>query len=119
MTCLYCRRRRRHYKGFVDPKYWIKYTYRSWWIYELLTVYREGNKEYSLSNGGKLIHYIPYTLFIDPRGKFTRYRCALIMCIDKLMVKYGTKTFDAQGRQTRSNMRKPFAELCEFFANYP
>ena len=42
---------------------------------------------------------------IDPRGKLANVRCAVIVTLDKLMLKVG--------------YRKPFAEICEFFANYP
>ena len=117
MTCLYCRWRRRHIGKFTDPKYWIKYTYLSWYRVSIVKKYVCDGKEYSRADGGYLRIQKNITLLIDPRGRFLRFRCAAIILIDKLMCRFGVS------KKTRytvlRDMRKPWAELCEFFANYP
>jgi hypothetical protein len=58
-------------------------------------------------NGGQfeIVKIDQQYLKIDPRGHFAMMRCAAIMFFDKIMQFLG--------------YRKPFAEFCEFFANYP
>ena len=66
---------------------------------------RFNNLEY-YSDDGKKFHITEnFTVRIDPRGYFTAIRCAAIMVIDKIMLKF--------------KLGKPFVELCEFLASYP
>lgn len=117
ITCLHCRSRRRHYGLFTEPKYWIKYTYLSWYAENIQDYWDKGGYRYRLSNGGKLRVHYDFTLYIDPRGLFTKLRCAAIIVIDKFMVKFGT--YQKTDRGFSHGMRRPFAEFCEFLASYP
>jgi len=104
-TCLYCRWRRRYLGKFQSPKYWIHYTYLNHTVTHYTREYISGGKAYTLSNGGLLRVEIAFTLLIDPRGHFTRARCACIQVLDKMIKLFHSK--------------KPFVEFAEFFANYP
>lgn len=105
-TCLYCRWRRRLYGKYKTPDYYIHYTYRSLGCRKILSrcIILNG-VEYTRSDGGFLTYTENRTLHIDPRGHYTRVRCAAIQVLDKIML------LTKQG--------KPFAEICEFLANYP
>lgn len=72
---------------------------------ELVDSYVQGGLVFTARNGGKLKVEHFKTLKIDPRGHFTSLRCAIIVMLDNLMERLG--------------IWKPFAEFCEFFANYP
>jgi len=48
---------------------------------------------------------IYFSLQIDPRGHFTKIRCAAIVTLDKMIKLFKRK--------------KPFVEFAEFLANYP
>lgn len=49
---------------------------------------------------------LPPTLKIDPRGHFTMLRCACIVWLDRVALKFRL-------------MRERVANLCELLANYP
>jgi hypothetical protein len=49
---------------------------------------------------------VPVTLMIDPRGHFTRLRCACIVWLDRVALK-------------AKWMIPRIANACEFLANYP
>jgi hypothetical protein len=46
------------------------------------------------------------TIPVDPRGHFTMFRCAIIMVLDRIMVRWHKSD-------------KTLLNICEFFANYP
>jgi hypothetical protein len=106
-TCLYCRWRRKYLGKWTDPPYWIEYSYLS----QTKTFYTNSyndkykNLEYYSSDGSKFEITEHWTLRIDPRGYFTKLRCAAIIVLDKIMLKF--------------SLGKPFVELCEFLSNYP
>lgn len=85
-TCLHCRWRRFIYGKFRKPSYYIKYTYTS-----ILKRRKDG--------------IIYYSVYIDPRGKFTAIRCSAIIVLDRIM--------------KRLHVRKPLVEICELVASYP
>lgn len=127
ITCLWCRFRRRFYAKMTEPTHWILYTYLSWWATNDVREYVQNGKVYSRADGGWLRVSHSYTLKIDPRGKWTGLRCAAIIWIDKVMLRFGTKytkvTRNTKGEVTHRGrahgMRKPWAEICEFLSNYP
>lgn len=104
-TCLFCRWRRSYYNKFVEPPFYIKYTYKSLFREEIVTRIVLDGLEFRRRDGGKLKHKIFQYVTIDPRGHFTYLRCAAIMVLDNIM-----KAF---------SIGKPLVELCEFLANYP
>lgn len=126
-TCIYCRTRRRLLGKYKEPRNWIFYTYLSWWAINYVKQYVENGKIYSRSDGGWLKVEHPYTLHIDPRGHFTMIRCAIIILLDRYMLKHGSSyskiVRNTNGEVTRigyaHGLRKPWAEICEFLANYP
>jgi hypothetical protein len=79
--------------------------------------YDKDNKRYFTSDGSKLTIHYDFTLRIDPRGYFLMLRCATIIVIDKLMLKFGTNNKTKNGFS--HGMRKPWAEICELLASYP
>lgn len=104
-TCLYCRWRRHYYGKFTVPPFWIEYVYKSLFTVQFVNQLRRGNIVYKAPEGKKLKYTRRVTLKIDPRGCFTAVRCAIIMVLDNLMKKF--------------HIKKPLAEFCELFANYP
>ena len=84
---------------YVKPPSYIKYTYKSF-RYILL-----------MPNGFVLLQY-PYVL-IDPRGHFTRLRCAAIQVLDSI-IKFARRVNKNKRRQCQ-----PWVEFAEFFANFP
>lgn len=104
-TCLSCRTRRRLYGKYVDPAFWITYTYKSSIHTEKLKKYVVDGVTYTASDGGFLNLQVWDTVRIDPRGFFTKIRCAAIIVLDRVMETVG--------------YRKPLAQICEFLANYP
>ena len=104
-TCLYCRSRRRFYGKFTDPPYWIDYTYISKIVTEQVDELVQDGVVYRALDGGKLIVEYFTTVKIDPRGKWTMFRCAAIIVFDKIMSKIG--------------FHKPLEEVCELLANFP
>jgi hypothetical protein len=127
VTCLWCRTRRRFIGKFTEPPYWVFYTYTSWWAVNYVRKHVVGDRVIMRSDGGWFKIEYPYRLRIDPRGHFLMPRCAVIIWIDRLMLKFGVgykKTVRNQkGEVVRfgkgRGMRKPWAEICEFLANYP
>ena len=117
-TCLYCRKRREYYTSYHKPSYWINYTYLSWWYLHTSQRIVLNGKEYTRADGGELTLYQSRTLRIDPRGHFTKLRCAIIIFIDRLMVHYPKKVY-VNGKVAGCELRKPWAEICELLANYP
>ena len=105
LTCLYCRWRRSYLGKYVKPAYWIKYTYLNHSVTYRTKTHRCNGKIYTLSNGGYLMVQMYFTLHIDPRGHFTRLRCAAIVTLDKMV-----KLF---------HCKKPFVEIAELLSNYP
>jgi hypothetical protein len=92
---------------WANPPYWIEYTYLSQ-IYIIETCSykdRYSNLEYYTNDGTKFRIEEHNTLRIDPRGYFTALRCAAIMVLDKIMLKF--------------KIGKPLVEFCEFLSNYP
>lgn len=104
-TCLSCRWRRRFYGKFVDPPFWIEYTYKSQVREELVDYFVNDGLVFTAADGGKLKHISYPKLKIDPRGHFTSLRCAIIIVLDEVM--------------KATHVGKPLVEFCEFFANYP
>jgi len=97
LTCARCCWRRRYYGKFVDPPKWI--FYRFFWDKERWAV---------IDVHGRIMGFQDKwtTIRIDPRGHFVMLRCSIIVTLDKIMAKIRW-------------IRKPFMEVCEFFANYP
>lgn len=94
-----------HYKGWTNPPFWITYTYP--WSVKLYFTMRRGEAPVTVIK--------EQTLLIDPRGHFTRLRCAAILTLDKLLKrirKWFPEPFFRNGR-------KPLIEICEFLASYP
>lgn len=104
-TCLCCRWRRKYLGKFVDPPYWIHYTYLSQYQTRIVDSYKHNGYVYRLKSGKKLQVTTYSTLKIDPRGHFTALRCAVIIALDKIMKQF--------------HIGKPLVEICEFLANYP
>lgn len=108
--CLYCRWRRKFYGRWTDPPDWIQYTYTAIPpTVRLVDVVVHNGVELHAPAGKKLKVTSYKHVWIDPRGHFTALRCAGIMIVDRIMkvwfgLVHGTK---------------PFAEICEFLANYP
>lgn len=104
-TCLYCRWRRRVYGKYTTPTYYIRYTYTSINIKVTRNRFVKHGYVYTRRDGGLLTYREWQTLTIDPRGRFTRWRCAAIIVLDKIMLK--------------TKVHKPLLEFCELLANYP
>ena len=107
LTCLYCRWRRKYLGKWTNPPYWIEYTYLSQDVVTVTDSFKDkySGLEYYTADGKKFRFVEKFTLRIDPRGMFTAIRCAAIMVIDKIMLKF--------------KLGKPFIEVCEFLSNYP
>jgi len=83
--------------GWKDPPFWIDYT-MTWNIKRDLL--------YNLKTGQKLVRTSYWTVNIDPRGHFTKVRCAAIMVFDKILKKI-------------HRLEKPLIEFCMFLGCYP
>jgi len=105
ICCLFCRLRRKYYGRYTDPSYYIKYTYKSIVDYYLVNRYVADGFEYRTLSGKPLFVIRHYHVLIDPRGHFTRLRCAAIQVLDVLMGLF--------------HRNKPWIEFAEFLANYP
>lgn len=105
-TCLYCRWRRREYKNFIDPPFWITYTYKSIIQTHLVRGYMKNGLLFEARDGRPLKVTTYKTLKIDPRGHFTGLRCATIIVLDLVMTALHIHV-------------KPLVELCEFMSCYP
>ena len=104
-SCLACRMRRWIRGRFTLPSYYIKYTYRNVMYQYLVDEYQAYGYRYRARSGRKLLVTRYCHVLIDPRGHFTRLRCAFIQVMDSLM---------GIVKQT-----KPLIEFAEFAANYP
>ena len=105
ISCLICRWRRRYYGKYSTPPYYIDYTYTSWKKTWVADYYDDHGLRFKMKDGSKLKIVEYRTVNIDPRGRFTCFRCAAIIVLDHIM-----KMF---------KIGKPLAEFCEFLANYP
>jgi hypothetical protein len=104
-SCLFCRIRRAFYGKFTKPQQYVKYTYRNVVFRYLVDRYIADGFEYRSASGKKLLVTRTCHVLIDPRGHFTRLRCAIIQVLDSLM-----------GLVKRT---KPLIEFAEFLANFP
>lgn len=118
LTCLYCRFRRKMAGKYTEPPFYINYTYKNYYHEHTVPYVDLNGYRYRMSNGAKIRHTIYYTLKIDPRSKFTAFRCAAIMVIDKLM-RYTRRRARNPEWNFEASSFKPWAEICEFLTNYP
>jgi len=105
-SCLFCRWRRRYLGKFVDPPYWIQYTFLSRIRQSYGKTFVHKGVEYKAPDGTFFIINKLETVKIDPRGRFTGFRCASIIVFDYIM-------------KMLPRLEKPFAEFSELLANYP
>lgn len=110
-SCLSCRLRRKYYGKYSEPSYHIKYTYKNIVRHFLVDYYVNGGYAYRSLSGRKLYVRRHYHVLIDPRGHFTRFRCAAIQVLDNLLGLTRWKQFFGNN--------KPLVEFAEFLANYP
>ena len=90
----------------MDPQYWIEYTFLSRVREKLVKSYVRDGLEYRAPEGRYLKITQLETVWIDPRGKFTAWRCAAIIVLDRIM-------------KVCLYLEKPLAEFCELLANFP
>lgn len=100
--CLSCRWRKQYYGKWTPPPYWINYT-MTWNFQRFLLINRK--------TGERKIKTGWWTVEIDPRGHFTRLRCAAIMVCDKILTRIHARTF--------VRLEKPWVEVCMFVSSYP
>lgn len=101
-TCLFCRDRRKALGKWVKPSKWISYFYLCMPFSEATAfkIDREHKRIYQFTV------MVPTVLRIDPRGHFTRLRCAVIVWLDRLGLRFKW-------------LVPRIANACEFLANYP
>lgn len=122
VTCLWCRWRRKSSGKYKEPSWWIEYTYVSWFHTYTADSYCENGTKFFAKDGGKLKLHTYTTLLIDPRGWFCGARCAVIVLIDRVasrLVKARFRRSPLYGWGYGKVLPKPWAEICEFLANYP
>jgi hypothetical protein len=113
MTCCYCRLRRKALGKYRHPSYFIQYIYKASIKTFQTTRYIDdqiridgklhGGKEYTSKQPFTVTQF--YGCRIDPRGYFTKLRCATIIVLDNIML--------------LTHRMKPWVEVCELLANYP
>ena len=104
-TCLWCRTRRRSYRGYVNPPFFWQYIYKS-------SIRENNNNQISFQG-----------VLIDPRGNpvMVQFRVSCIRVFDVLtgLFRLWNHTVKFPLGVRVGDMGMPLTEVCEFLANYP